>query len=395
MVVCQIANHDVTEGTVPDLWAGVDIGKRNHHCVVINADGERVLSRRVQNDEPDLLQLVDDVLTMSDDVLWAVDINHGIAALLLGLLLGRDQPIAYLTGRAIHQASATYRGEGKTDARDAFIIADQARVRRDVSMLRPGDQLAVDLRLLTARRLDVVFDKTRQINRLRAQLLAFFPALERCLDLTKKGPVTLLTRYQTPAAIRRLGVKRLENWLRNRKVSDAAALAGRAVEATQAQQTTLPGEQLGAELVARLANAVLAHREKVAELDARIEARFRLLGAEFIAATGGDLSAFGSPDRLAGFAGLAPVPWDSGNVSGNLRRPRRYHRGLQRSLYLSAQVSVFFCPVSKAYYNRKRSEGKGHKQAVIALARRRTNVLWAMIRDKTPYQGAPPLAAAA
>lgn len=301
MVVCQIANHDVTEGTVPDLWAGVDIGKRNHHCVVINADGERVLSRRVQNDEPDLLQLVDDVLTMSDDVLWAVDINHGIAALLLGLLLGRNQPIAYLTGRAIHQASATYRGEGKTDARDAFIIADQARVRRDVSMLRPGDELAVDLRLLTARRLDVVFDKTRQINRLRAHLLAFFPALERCLDLTKKGPVTLLTRYQTPAAIRRLGVKRLENWLRNRKVSDAAALAGRAVEAAQAQQTTLPGEQLGAELVARLANAVLAHREEVAELDARIEARFRqhqdaevilslpgmgpILGAEFIAAT--------------------------------------------------------------------------------------------------------------
>jgi len=390
VVVCQIANHDVTEGTVPDLWAGVDIGKRNHHCVVINADGERVLSRRVQNDEPDLLQLVDDVLTMSDDVLWAVDINHGIAALLLGLLLGRNQPIAYLTGRAIHQASATYRGEGKTDARDAFIIADQARVRRDVSMLRPGDELAVDLRLLTARRLDVVFDKTRQINRLRAQLLAFFPALERCLDLTKKGPVTLLTRYQTPAAIRRLGVKRLENWLRNRKVSDAAALAGRAVEAAQAQQTTLPGEQLGAELVARLANAVLAHREKVAELDARIEARFRLLGAEFIAATGGDLSAFGSPDRLAGFAGLAPVPWDSGNVSGNLRRPRRYHRGLQRSLYLSAQVSVFFCPVSKAYYNRKRSEGKGHKQAVIALARRRTNVLWAMIRDGAFYTTTPP-----
>ncbi|MPY34691.1 IS110 family transposase [Streptomyces adustus] len=396
---------------MPDLWAGVDIGKKHHHCVVINAHGRRLLSRRVQNDEPDLFQLVDDVLAISDDVLWAVDINHGIAALLISLLLNRDQPIAYLTGRAVHHASTTYRGEGKTDARDAFIIADQARVRRDLSMLRPGDELAVDLRLLTARRLDVVFDKTRQINRLRAQLLHFFPALERSLDLTKKGPVTLLTGYQTPATIRRMGAKRLETWLRNRKVSDAAALARRAVEAAQAQQTTLPGEQLGAELVARLANAVLAHREEVAELDARIEDRFRqhqdaavilslpgmgpTLGAEFIAATGGDLSVFGSPDRLAGFAGLAPVPWDSGSTSGNLRRPKRYHRGLQRSLYMSAQVSVFFCPVSKAYYNRKRAEGKGHKQAVIALARRRTNVLWAMIRDKTPYQGGPPLAAAA
>lgn len=163
-------------------------------------------------------------------------------------------------------------------------------------------------------------------------------------------------------------------------------------------------------LVARLAHSVAAHNEEVAELDTRIETRFRqhrdaevvlslpgmgpTLGAAFIAATGGDRSAFGSADRPASFAGLAPVPWDSGSVSGNLRRPRRYHRGLQRSLYLSAQVAAFFCPVSKAFYDRKRAEGKGHKQAVLTLARRRTNVLWAMIRDKTEFQAAPRAATA-
>ncbi|MFH9662001.1 transposase [Streptomyces sp. NPDC017248] len=99
----------------------------------------------------------------------------------------------------MHQASTTYRGEGKTDARDAFIIADQARIRRDVSTLRPGDDNALDLRLLTTRRLDVVHDGTRQINRLE-----YFLALERVLNLTKKGPVLLLTVYQTLVAICRL-----------------------------------------------------------------------------------------------------------------------------------------------------------------------------------------------
>lgn len=339
---------------MPEIWAGLDIGKKHHHAVATDADGKRLLSRRVLNDETELLWLIADVLEISSDVLWAVDINTGIAALATGLLLNHGQPVAYLTGRTIHQASTTYRGEKKTDARDAFIIADQARIRRDVSMLRPGDDIALDLRLLTSRRLDVVHDRTRQINRLRAQLLEFFPALERALDLTKKGPVLLLTAYQTPAAIRRMGVRRLETWLRNRKVQGAETLAARAVEAAQAQMTALRG--MGP-----------------------------TLGAEFIAATGGDLNAFASPDRLAGFAGLAPVPWDSGKVSGNLRRPRRYHRGLQRALYLSAQVSVFWCPISKTYYNRKRKEGKGHKQAVLALARRRVNVLWALIRDKTPF----------
>ena len=134
---------------MPEIWAGVDIGKEHHHCVVIDTDGERLLSRRVLNDETELLQLIADVLAISTDVLWAVDLNHGGAALLIGLLLSHDQPMAYLTGLAVHRASATYRGEGKTDAKDAFVIADQARMRKDLGLLRPGDEIAVDLRTLT------------------------------------------------------------------------------------------------------------------------------------------------------------------------------------------------------------------------------------------------------
>ncbi|CAM4391058.1 IS110 family transposase [Nocardiopsis rhodophaea] len=396
---------------MPEIWAGVDIGKTHHHVVVINADGERLLSRRVHNDESELLDLLGDVLEISPDVLWAVDLNHGGAALLIGLLVSHDQPVAYLTGLTVHRAAGTYRGEGKTDAKDAFVIADQARLRRDLGLLRPGDEIAVDLRTLTTRRLDLVFDRTRQINRLRAQLLEIFPALERTLDLTNQGPVLLLTGYQTPAAIRRAGTRRIEAWLKNRKVRGAAALAKTVVEAARAQHTALPGEKLAAAMAARLAKGVIALDEEIAELDALIEARFRehphaevirslpgmgaRLGAEFLAATGGDMDAFGSADRLAGFAGLAPQPRDSGRVSGNLRRPRRYHRGLLRTMYLSAMVSLRCCPASKAYYDRKRLEGKGHKQALLALARRRVNVLWAMIRDGECYHVSPPVTAAA
>ncbi|MET8831993.1 transposase [Streptomyces sp. NPDC004610] len=260
---------------MPEIWAGVDIGKEHHHCVVINTDGERLLSRRVLNDETELLQLIGDVLAISTDVLWAVDLNHGGAALLIGLLLSHGQPMAYLTGLAVHRASATYKGEGKTDAKDAFVIADQARVRRDLGLLRPGDEIAVDLRTLTTRRLDVVFDRTRQINRLRAQLLEMFREVERSLELVNKGPVMLLTGYQTPAAIRRAGAKRIETWLKNRKVRGAAALARTAIEAAQAQQTALPGETLAAAMVARLAKGVMALDEEIAELDALIEAKFR------------------------------------------------------------------------------------------------------------------------
>ncbi|GHI25777.1 hypothetical protein Shyd_71480 [Streptomyces hydrogenans] len=89
--------------------------------------------------------------------------------------------------------------------------------------------------------MDLVADRTRTVNRLGAQLTGIFPGLERALDLTNKGPLTLLTGYQTPAAIRRLGARRLETWLRNRKVLRADQLAQAAVEAAERQHTSLPG----------------------------------------------------------------------------------------------------------------------------------------------------------
>lgn len=97
--------------------------------MVIDARGNRLLLRRVLNDETVLLDLIADVLAISEDILWAVDINHGGAALLIGLLLDHGQPMACLTGLAVHQASAGYRWQGKTDAKDAFVIADLGRLR--------------------------------------------------------------------------------------------------------------------------------------------------------------------------------------------------------------------------------------------------------------------------
>src|SRR5215212_3722867 len=58
-------------------------------------------------------------------------------------------------GIAVNRATAGYRGEGKTDARDAAIIADQARMRRDLRPLRPADPLVLELRMLTTHRADL------------------------------------------------------------------------------------------------------------------------------------------------------------------------------------------------------------------------------------------------
>jgi transposase len=279
------------------------------------------------------------------------------------------------------------------------------RMRRDLQPLRPGDELTAGLKLLTARRADLAAGRTRAISRLRGLLTSIFPALERALDLTSTGPLVLLVGYQTPAAIRKAGEESLESWLRERRVRNAGKLAAAAAGAAARQNAVLPAGKLTAQMIAAVAGEMIALSEQVRDLDKLIKDRFHrhelapviesmpgigpLLGAEFLAAAGGDMSFFGTASRLAGFAGLAPAPRDSGRIRGNLHRPRRYHRGLNRVFYYSAMISIATCEESRRFYDRKRAEGKKHTQAVLALARRRVNVLWALIRDKRTYQPTP------
>ena len=388
---------------MPAFWVGIDSGKSAHHCVVIDQTGAVLLSKRVENDENALLELIATVTEISDghEVCWATDLNAGGAALVIELLAAHAQQLLYIPGRIVHHAAATYRGDGKTDAKDARIIADQARMRTDLQPVRGADQISVDLRLLTARRTDLICDRVRSINRLRATLLEYFPALERAFDYSKKAPLLLLGGYQTPEGIRRVGLTRLTGWLRKRGCRNSAKMAEKALTAANAQHTVLPTQATGSVLVLRLAEQISTLDVEIADIDAQITELFGqhdsadvllsmpgfgpVLAATFLANIGGNLDAFDSVDRLASVAGLAPVPRDSGRISGNLHRPRRFNRRLLRTCYLAALSSLKNSPASRTYYDRKREEGKSHKQALIALARRRINVLWAMLRDGTTY----------
>ncbi|APE36256.1 hypothetical protein BOX37_22625 [Nocardia mangyaensis] len=136
-----------------NIWSGVDIGKSAHHCIVMDDAGKQLLSRRVPNTEADLNVLIDDVLGLADGgVAWAADLNRGPASLLLTLLHNRQQRVIYLAGRRFHHAAELYRGEVKSDAKDAAVLADHARSSLDPHYLPPADTAARHLKVLTARR---------------------------------------------------------------------------------------------------------------------------------------------------------------------------------------------------------------------------------------------------
>ena len=107
--------------------------------------------------------------------------------------------------------------------------------------------------------------------------------------------------------------------------------------------------------------------------------------ATFVAEVG-DASRFSSSAKLASYAGLSPKVRQSGKSVNSVSKPRGGNRRLKRVLVLSASKSILFCEESRRYYDRKRAEGRCYNSAITALARKRLDVMYAMLRDGRPYQ---------
>jgi transposase len=385
------------------VWVGIDVAKEVHWACVVDDTGQVVLDHQLDNDPAAIGALIQELGGLGQGLVVGMDVVGGIANLVQAMLAAAGFRLVYVSGLAVNRArQGTRGGESKSDPRDARVIADQVRTRRDLRSIRPSVELDLEIRLLAGRRRDLTDEQTRRLSRLHDLLASVHPGLERACDLTTKGGLWLVSRHVTPAEIRAAGhdgiVEHLQaaGGLPSRQIQ---ALANRALAAATAQQQAVVAERLTADLARELATEALTSRARLAQLDRDLD---QLLGrhpdaaligslpgmgavlvAEFIAQAG-DLGRFASADQLAAAAGLAPVLRQSGKVRFQ-RRPSGGNKDLKRVFYQSAFCSLH-SPDSRAFYARKRREGKRHHQALLALARRRIDVLWAILHSRQPFQ---------
>jgi transposase len=385
---------------------GIDVAKDFHWVQAVDRrDSEVLFSGRIDNTPPALAAFVEqlEALREAGPLKVGIDVVGGIASVLTAMLLDAGIEVVHVSGLAVNRArEGTAGGEHKSDPRDAAVIADQVRHRQDLRAIEPTGELDAEIRLLVARRRELVGDQTRRINRLRDLLASIHPGLERVVDPTTKAGQQLLGRYVTPAEVRRAGRRRLaEHILRAGRIPrrHAEELADKALAAAREQTIAVPGERVAADLVRELAVEAAGARSRLCALDRDLQAALArhpdaaliqslpgmgvTLAAEFIAEAG-SIKRFPTADRLAAAAGLAPVLKQSGKVR-YLKRAHGGNKTLKRVFFQSAFCSLTH-PDSKAFYRRKRAERKTHHQAVLALARRRVDVLHAMLRNRTPYE---------
>jgi transposase len=401
------------------LAVGIDVAKEIHWAVATLLDPAtgkaiNVVSHRVDNTPTAIAELLDEVTALAEeegvDIVVGIDILGGIARMLEVMLLDAGLTVRHVPGLAVKvNRRATRGGEHKSDPRDARVIADLVRSRddlRDVEQVTDADTALV---LLVGRHRELVEHQTERISRLRELLCSIHPGLERVISPRQKVSLSLLVRYVTPDELSRAGRTRILTHLRRtgrhstavmERLVDAALLAA---HEQRDRGVRVPGEDVAASIIKELARELLDLRETVASVDAHISDYLdrhpdaaliqslpgmgAFLTAELIA-TMGNFHRFSTASQLASAAGVAPALQQSGKVR-YLQRATGGDRALKRVFYQSAFCALRYDPTSRTYYDRKRAEGKTHHKAVIALARRRVDVIHAMLRNREPYEVRP------
>lgn len=391
-----------------EVFCGVDVARETHHAVALDRGGRRLADRPLPNDEAALRALFTE-LAGHGRVLVVVDQPASIGALAIAVARSVDIVVGYLPGLAMRRIADLYPGEGKTDARDAFVIADAARtLPHTLRRVGPDEQAVAALGVLAGYDTDLAAEATRLTNRLHDALLHVHPALERLLGqyLRRRGVLELLSVAGTPQQLHALSEAGLRQALTARSPRLAASLPTRILSALAEQSVIIPATAQYGQVISGVAGqliAVLDERARVAhELEALLDKHplaailtsMPGVGARTAVAlllTLGDGTAFRSSAHLAAYAGLAPVTRQSGRTIRGERPPQRGNRDLKSVLYMSAFASLKV-PGCRAYYDRKRAEGKNHSAALLCLARRRVDVLYAMVRDRKPYRPELPAA---
>ena len=204
-----------------------------------------------------------------------VDQPNTIGALPIAVALDVGCSVAYLPRLAMRKAADLYPGRSKTDARDAFIIADTARTMphtlRQVD--RDSDVLSA-LTVLAGFDEDLNHETTRALNRIRSLLTQIHPALEPVFaggSLATGLVLDLLETFGGPTGLNTAGRGRVLRFARAHSRRDPEVLIDQIFTALAEQTVVVPATAAVELVIPRVAGQVKELKEQRATVAQEVE----------------------------------------------------------------------------------------------------------------------------
>jgi len=330
---------------------GMDPHKRSVTIEVMAADEDVLGGGRFGTDTAGFKAMLEYVTRWPDRV-WAIEGCNGIGRHVALRLIAEGHEVVDVPPKLSARARVFATGQGrKTDATDAHSVA---LVGTRMAGLRPvvrDEQLAV-LRLLVDRRRSLGEDHTRMISQLHQLLLELIPGGAK-KDLSAAQAKALLAKVRP---------------------RDTVGKARRRV---------------AAELVADLERVYARKKAADKELKELLAATGTTLmdlhgigpsGAARLLVEVGDITRFPNREHFASWNGTAPIDASSGdNVRHRLSRAG--NRQINRTLHIMATVQLRNDTEGRAYFDRRKSDGKTSMEAMRALKRRLSNIVYRTMLD--------------
>ena len=340
---------------------GVDIHKRTHTCAAVDrASGRHLGGWEIPASDAGHLQALERASALGDgERVWALEDCRHVSPRLEAALLAAGEQVIRVAPSATGPSRRAGRQAGKSDEIDALAVA-RAVVRDGVDSFPAAflDEAAMEIRVLVDHRDQLVSERTREVNRLRTQLVCLAPELEASL------PARSLETLKSQNAVRR-GLAKLNAGAR---VRVARAHLRRIVALTREIEA----------LQSELDQLTRAHAPAL-----RDENGVGPIAAAIIIGQTAGVQRFSSDAKFARQAGVAPIPASSGNTRRQ-RLDRGGNRQLNRALHVIATVRARHDPATRAYLQRKRLEGKSAKEALRSLKRHLARLIWRLLWRPTP-----------
>lgn len=388
-------------------FVGLDWGGAAHSACVVDSQGKVVTQLTAEHSAAGLAHLLVALKERgpSSELPVAIERPDG---LLVDTLVNAGHPIVPIHPNVLKASRPRYRAaRSKSDPGDAYILADMLRTDgHRFERLTPDSDGSRALRALVRTRDDLVQERVRTVNRVRALLDSFWPgAGELFAEIDSRISLAFLKRYPTPTSAARLTAKQLTRFLEAHSYSGrrpADELLGRMraapVGLVGPQEEMVKGTLLKT-MVALLETLIAQIAPITDQIEANVSAHAigpimmsfpragKLNAAQVVAELGEGRERFQTEDQLAAEAGVAPVTLESGKSRAVGFRYACNVR-LRVALTMWANNSRHASPWAASIYAKARARGCGHAHAVRILARAWVRVLWRCWQTNQPYAAA-------
>jgi transposase len=386
-----------------ELFVGIDWAQDSHEICIIDTNGNIKASFRVEHNYEGLKLLCDKLreLAQGDQskIGCSLETNRG---LLVNTLLSEGFNVYPINPREVDNRRKT--SGAKTDRIDAKILAKILRSDyQDLKKLEPDSETIIELRQLTRDQNGLIQTHTALIQQLRECLKEYFPGLLMIFpDLNSETPLLFLKSFPTLQEALELDIPRLAAFFKENHISRPNEIASRVyIELHKPQLQARPAIiRAKSRLAIGLIEQIQVLKKQIQAYDQEIDRVFKShsdsliftslnragkrLAPRLLAEWGDNRERFSSAKEVQALAGTSPTPYQSGKLSWPHFRWSCV-KDFRYVMHHYAWQSTFAESWALDYYQRKRSEGKKHHEAVRALANVWVRIIFAMWRNHEFY----------